>query len=201
MKDVWKTNPEFNYWKYPDYYRRILTAIADIQFTAKDVEEFSLVLEEYQQERYFSRKASLFLSALINSGKDSHYIIHTQHLAKPLNSIGFKNEKDITVDGNTGNYVGDSMEGGTIIVNGDAKDRCGFLMRGGSITVDGDVGNDVAWDLIGGRITINGNAGNKVGIWMNGGEIRLEGEYESLSYYCWIYGGRIYHKGELIFPK
>ena len=56
--------------------------------SAKDVENFSIALAEFQDEKDFSEKAGLFLSALINNGKDNDYIIHTKHLEKKINFIG-----------------------------------------------------------------------------------------------------------------
>jgi len=143
-------------------------------YSAKDVENFSIALAEFQDERYFSYKAGVFLSALINNGKDSDYVIHTQHL-KEVSELGYKNTKKIVVNGHVCG-PGPFMEGGTIIVNGNAGPDVGAFMRGGTIIV-------------------NGNAGDKVGDGMLGGEIHIEGHYKKLSY---IYGGKIYHKGVLV---
>jgi formylmethanofuran dehydrogenase subunit C len=51
----------------------------------------------------------------------------------------------------------------------------------------------------GGKIIVKKNAGFKVGHGMSGGEIRIEGDYESLG--GGIKGGKINHKGKLVFPK
>jgi formylmethanofuran dehydrogenase subunit C len=175
MKEVWKLNPDYN--GNVAYYGCILAAIKDLRFTAKDVEKFSLALVEFQFEDKFYWKAGLFLSALINSGEDSDYMIHTQHLAVLPRWLGYKNEKNIIVNGNAGDCVGERMKGGRITVKGNAGGWVGNEMKGGSIIV-------------------NGNAACTVGYRMKGGEIWLEGDYESLTRY--IDWGRIYHKGRLI---
>jgi formylmethanofuran dehydrogenase subunit C len=49
----------------------------------------------------------------------------------------------------------------------------------------------------GGRITVNGNT-EGVG-YLHGGEVHLFGDYVEIS---WLSdGGKIYHKGKLVFPK
>lgn len=94
-----------------------------------------------------------------------------------IDYIGYKNRKNIRVNGDVGYHVGWSMESGSIII-------------------DGDTGDETGIDMVGGSITINGNAGNAVGHWMKDGEIHLEGDYKSIS--DGIKGGKIYHKGKLI---
>jgi hypothetical protein len=180
IKDVWNANPEFYYPEYDDYYKRISAALKDLRITAKDVEYFSLALAEFQHEQEFDVRAGVFLSALINRGKESDYVIHTQHITMPLSFIGFKNEKNIIVDGDVGDRVGCEMRDGSITVNGYAGTGIGTFMRGGSITV-------------------NGNAGTLVGDMMKSGEIRLKGDYRYLGLDM-KEGGRVYHQGKLIFP-
>jgi formylmethanofuran dehydrogenase subunit C len=217
MKAAWKA------WKYDpddfirDNYRATLMIVKNLQYSAKDVEEFSLVLEEFQYEEGFSNKAGLFLSALINNGNESDYLIHTQHLKMPPGNLGYKNEKNIIVNGDVGYFVGISMKGGSITVKGNAggavgshmkngsitvegnvKGHLGSDMEGGSITVEGDAEDAVGMDMQGGTITVNGNADTNVGYGMKGGEISLEGDYRDLSGNT--EGGKIYHKGNLIFP-
>jgi hypothetical protein len=237
MKAAWKA------WRYnvvrgaDTYYEAVLSIVENLRYTAEDVEGFSLALGELQDEEDFTKKAGLFLSALINNGKDSGYVIHTKHLAEPLILLGYFNEKNIIVNGdggdcvgfkmengsitvkgdassdvgygikkgsiiiggNAGYKVGSNMDGGSIIVGGNAGDRVGYCMTFGSITVNGNAFHNVGWEMKCGSISVKGNAGEGVGIFAKGGEIRLEGDYGGLSED--IRGGRIYHKGKLIFPK
>jgi hypothetical protein len=149
------------------------------RYSAKDIETFSLAIAEFQDEVKFSDKAGLFLSALINNCRDEKFVIHTTHLVQPINSFGYQNRKNITVDGNIGTSVGYDMEVGVITVNGNAGFGVGCGMRGG-------------------RIIVQGDCGYNVGINMSGGEIHIEGSYEiSRS----IVSGKIFHNGNLIVPK
>jgi len=161
-------------------YEDALRAVKGISYSAADVERFSLALVEFQDEEDFSEKAGFFLSALINNGKDTDYVIHTRHLTKEIDCLGFENTKNITVEGDVGCRIGYFMGGGAITVNGDTTNWTGSCMRGGMILVSGD-------------------ACNWVGDEMKGGKIYIKGDYLNLGRD--IEGGKIYHKGVLIVDK
>jgi len=167
-----------------------------LEYSSKDVENFCIALAEFQGEEHFGSKAGLFLSALINNGKDTDYVIHTQHLNREIRWLGYGNSRNITVNGNTGGWVGFGMKGGSITVHGDVREAAGMEMKGGAIIVDGNATGRVGGSMKGGSITVNGDAGGWVGLGMKGGEIHLEGDCQSLA--CTREGGRIYHKGKLI---
>lgn len=182
-------------------YEDALAAVKLLNYSTSDVENFSLALAvaQFQDEERFGGKAGLFLSALINNGKDTDYIIHTVHLTLPLYRIGYKNTKNIIVNGDAGIIIGSSMEGGSITVNGNAGNRVGNSMKGGTITVKGDAGAEVGCSMNGGIVTVEGNAGEAVGNYMKSGEIRIGGEIESISKL--MRHGKIYHKGKLLVDK
>jgi hypothetical protein len=171
---------DFMYQAPEDNYAGMLERIRNLDYSAKDIEAFCIVLPVFEHEGAFSSNAGVFLSALINNCRDSEFMIHTGQLVKPINYIGYRNTKNIIIDGNAGRELGFEMEGGTITVNGNAAHHVGFGMRGGIITV-------------------NGNADSWIGEEMKGGEIRIVGDCSELS--SCILGGRILHKGEQIFPK
>ncbi len=90
---------------------------------------------------------------------------------------------EIIVEGNAGMHLGSFMEGGRIIVKGNADDWIGGMMKGGEIIVEGNAGNRIGcnyWGeskgMEGGKIIVKGNAGNYVGEKMCGGEIIIEGD-------------------------
>jgi hypothetical protein len=183
MKEAWNacSYTSYPYDRNPDReYAKMLEVVKKSEYSAKDIENFTLALAEFQEENRFSGKAGVFLSALINNCKDSELVIRTVHLAKSINFLGYKNTKKITVKGNAGADVGHNMQGGTI-------------------TVEGNAGSHVGYDMEGGTITVNEDAGGWVGHWMNGGEIRIEGKIESISNS--VEHGKIYHKGKLIVDK
>jgi formylmethanofuran dehydrogenase subunit C len=131
--------------------------VKDSGITAIDVEAFCVMLPEFQGEKNFSFKAGLFLSALINSSKESRFIVHTRHLAEPIDVLGYKNTKDIVVNGNAGHGIGIMMESGTIVVNGNVGECLGDRMSGGSITVNGDSGIYTGDRMEGGELRVNGS--------------------------------------------
>ena len=105
----------------------------------------------------------------------------------------------ITVNGNVGDFLGQSMKkGGEITVNGNAGSWTGNGMSGGRINVNGDVldytGAGLPGDAFGmtnGLINISGNAGDRVGDRMRRGIIIIQGRSGN---YC---GSRI-HAGTII---
>jgi hypothetical protein len=132
FEDVIKNLP------YPKY-DETLEYLPD-EYSAKDVEIFSSVLDKYQDIRlFFQSHAGHYLSGLINKGSDDEFTIHTKHLEKLPNSIGLcNNEKKIIVRGNVDQYLGSDMSGGIIIMNGDTGDYVGPEMTGGEIHLNGD---------------------------------------------------------------
>ncbi|MDD5172510.1 MAG: hypothetical protein PHF60_05760, partial [Candidatus ainarchaeum sp.] len=139
-------------------YRMMHEAVKTLKYSAKDIENVSVALAEFQNEVRFSEKAGLFLSALVNNGEDSEFVIHTAHFARPIGYLGYQNTKNITVDGDVGEMLGDRMDGGSIFVRGNASYYVGWMMKSGIITV-------------------GGNASHAVGTGMDGGEIHLNGDY------------------------
>ncbi len=142
---------------YSDLMERLAKGPA---YSAEDVELFSIALKPMEQEEDFVTKCGVFLSALVNSGKEGSFRITTAHLDEPPEFLGYRNRKELLISGDAGNCVGHDMS-------------CG-------------------------KITVQGNAGCFAGLGMGGGELHLEGDYKSLGS---LLQGRIYHRGELIFPR
>jgi len=215
IKKAWKGIKRHGAWDI--HYAGCLERIKKIDYSAKDVEAFSLALSGSLEEKYFSENAGMFLSALINNCKESSFVIHTTHLGE-IEHIGYKNTKEIVVRGDAGQYLGNSMicgtisvngntdgmcgnemENGTIIVEGNASYGVGCLMVGGTLIVKKDTDHNVGQFMRGGSIIVEGFADENIGREMEGGEIHLNGTYGSI--YHMIFGGRIFHKDERIFPK
>jgi hypothetical protein len=150
-----------------------------INLSSCDIERFCIALAQFQEEKDFRNKAGFFLSGLANHCQDHDVIIRTSHLFKRVNFLGYKNSRNITVEGDVGDGIGILMHDGMLVVNGDALQAAG----------DG---------LIGGKLVINGFAGHGVGVRMRNGEIHLESDYENLQFIP--EGGKIFHKGQLIWP-
>jgi formylmethanofuran dehydrogenase subunit C len=180
-------------------YEKTAGTVKGIVIDSSDIERFCIALAGFQDEKEFGNKAGFFLSALVNSCKNKDVIIRTSHLSERINYLGFRNTKNVTIEGNAGESAGCQMKTGRITLNGDALDNPGVWMRGGTLVVNGNAGEYAGWIMKAGRLIIRGNAGSNVGGQMEGGLIRLEAGYASLSEA--ITGGKIFHKGQLIWPK
>jgi hypothetical protein len=219
MKDAWKAaNAAVERNLFSDFYDAAIMFVHGMEYGVRDVEKFSLAMVEFEHEERFYQKAGVFLGALINEGKDEDYIIHSSHLACGIDHLGYRNTKNITVQGSAGDYCGNGMEGGSITVEGDTgggcgydmeggsvivkgntDDTCGYQMKGGSITVNGDAGERCGHEMEGGSVIVNGDAGHACGSLMKGGEIHINGEISTIRGDTKL--GKIFHQGELIFPQ
>jgi hypothetical protein len=109
------------------------------EYTAEDVERFCINFVEFQNEKDFSTKAGLLLSALINKGEDKDFRICTRHLTMPLRYVGYTNTKNIAVEGDLGDNIGKGMKGGTITIEGNCGNYAGSGMQGGEIHIHGEI--------------------------------------------------------------
>jgi hypothetical protein len=159
LKTIWRKARHDYYVDWGGPYWHISDMLKRLDYSASDVEKFSLILAEFQGQKHFYEKAGLFLSALINNGKDSDYVIHTLHLSVRIALLGYENTKNITVNGDLDHDVGLVMQSGSITVNGNVGDSCGNMMRGGTITIEGDAGREVGSKMVRGSIYLNGHYG------------------------------------------
>jgi hypothetical protein len=193
----------------------VVAAVKEIykrtEYSAKDVEHFSLLLGDYQDIPEFPRRAGIFLSILMNHGNAAFdYTVHTAHLEE-LDCLGYCNSNritvlgdgghslgmrqtvigSITVKGNCGYHPGHFMNGGSVIVDGDAGEGIGRCLARGEVVIRGDAADAVGCLLYGGRIIVEGTSGKEVGLMAHGGEIVLKGKYGS---YCRSSGATIYNR-------
>ena len=75
-------------------------------------------------------------------------------------------DRNITVNGISGNALGAYLNNASITVNANAQDAVGDTMNGGSIVVRGSVGDTAGYAMRGGEIYVQGNAGYRAGIHM-----------------------------------
>lgn len=87
-------------------------------YNAEDVRDFSMTLAQFQDEERFADRVGTFLAALVNNCKGKEFVIVTRHLSVAITGIGHMNKKNITVDGDAGDWIGEDMEWGRITVNG-----------------------------------------------------------------------------------
>jgi len=156
------------------FHRKLRSTIKDLRITPRDIEQFSIAMKEYEHEESFSEKAGHFLSFFINHSRSRRFMVQTAHLDRPIDRFGFENRKHVTIKGSLGHRAGDSMKGGTVVVEGNVGNEAGVSCKG--------------------RLVIKGNAGGRLGEFMSDhGIIEIEGEFDSLGESA---RGRIYHKGK-----
>ena len=181
-------------------YIRVLELIRNLSVSAKDVARFCIALAEFQDEKWFAHKAGLLLSALINNGNEEDYTISTKHLIKPpqdavIYHLGFRNTKNIIIDGNGITRVGHKMERGTIIVKGDVSAYAALEMQGGTIIIEGYGDYGSGDSMRGGELIIKGDAGPYIGGSMEGGKIHVYGNAICQEFGRCIKGGLIVIEG------
>jgi hypothetical protein len=222
MEKAWKICRCTRVETHPAVYEEASGLAKKLVYSAKDIEDFCIVLASFQDEEGFLHKAGIFLSALINNSAEPEFTIHTAHLAVPIHYLGFYNKKKITIEGDAGNSLGYRMEDGYLTINGGAGHAVGQEMEGGSLTITGDAGYSVGLEMRNGTIIVDGNtgtmvgnmmrngkisvgkdAGDNVGSNMLGGEIHIGGEIGSISrlFIEGRYSGKIYQRDVLIRPR
>jgi formylmethanofuran dehydrogenase subunit C len=116
------------------------------------------------------------------SGSDVQNIVIKNSFGK-LDFIGKELEGgSIVVEGDAGAYLGLGMAGGEIRVSGNAGIFAACEMKKGMITVAGDVGDFLGaalpgnkMGMKGGTVLVKGNAGERIGDHMRRGNILIEG--------------------------
>lgn len=101
----------------------------------------------------------------------------------------------IEVTGNAGKYVADNMTGGKVLVEGDAAYGAAQYCYGGTVVVKGGAGDFTATMNKGATIIIGGDVGNEVATYMVAGDVIIVGDAGSNLGNCLI-RGNIYIKGE-----
>lgn len=111
---------------------------------------------------------------------------------------------EIVINGNCGHFTGYRMKGGKITIKGNAGSWLGGEMKGGTIEVFGDAGDHVgavlrglkkSKGMKGGIIVIHGNAGAEVGAKMSKGFIAVDGNCGVLPG-LYMSGGTILIRGD-----
>ena len=181
-------------------YETVIGLIQRISYSAKDVENFSILLAECQEETGFAFKAGLFLSALISNGKEKDYVVYTHHLSESIQYLGSRNTKNVNINGDVGYSCAWEMKSGTLIVNGNVGDAAANSIESGNMLIRGDAGDHVGCYMQGGTVTVEGNAFRYAGADMQGGLLVIKGnaDYETGA---GMYGGRLEvfgNAGELV---
>jgi len=103
-----------------DDYKEAEKAARKIAASASEIEAFSLKLAKYQEEKGFSWCAGMFLSALINNSPGRDFTVVTNHLDMAIEYLGYRNKKNITVQGDL-YFINFYLSGGHLIIEGNAR--------------------------------------------------------------------------------
>jgi hypothetical protein len=139
-------------------YESILDSVEGRRYTGNDIQEFVVSLNGLlgEEGRVARSRAGLFISALVNAGDGHSYSIDLSGLP-PQHHLGYRNVKNL-------------------VINGDVGDWFGMHMGCGRAEVNGNVGYEAANSMEGGEIIIHGNAGNYLGGCMRGGLVIVDGD-------------------------
>ncbi len=115
-----------------------------------------------------------------------------KHLSKRLNSVGYRNKKNVRVIGDVGMFPGSHMSGGQLIIEGNAGHIVGSDFHNGILIIKGNVEGVLAM--------YTGSCSKSCFKGKNGGEIHVEGKADILKV-AEDFKGKIYYKKELVWPK
>jgi glutamate synthase domain-containing protein 3 len=157
----------------PRAYAAAEKAIAEVNFTVEDVEDFCFTLEKADSFALaLAGPSGLYLSAMCNRVEGTEISLRLKGLKSRVHLLGYRlpEGKRLVVEGSCGDFAGAAMEGGEIIVQGHTGNWTGVGLR---------------W----GKITVEGNAGERTGEWMEGGEVQVKGRIGSLGQ---VRNGKVY---------
>ncbi len=176
LLDAWNAVKYQSAYVYPEYnYSNMLKALGDFHCTQAELDAFYVILKSAENERDFSPKAGMFISALVNTGSEENYHVSTRGFQKKLEYLGSWNEKDLTIDGDAGFALAYRCRRGTIVLNGNTGDEAGKEMSDSILTIKGNVGTHVGSESTGGTIVVEGSAGFSAGYYMQGGNLTIRG--------------------------
>jgi hypothetical protein len=165
----WQANPEH----LAGVYNRIVAGTRGRGYTGHDIGAFCARIDQNDPiPLHLPGPLGIYLSALINGCDDGSITFFTDGLRCTIHFLGYRlpRGKQLILIGNTGDFTGAALNGGTLVVKGSAGDWCGAGMTDG-------------------KIHVKKNAGREVGQWMHGGTIRVDGSMQSIG--GQRYGGRI----------
>ncbi len=162
-----------NHGALPRAYAAAEKALAEVNFTVEDVEDFCFTLEKADSFALaLAGPSGLYLSAMCNRVEGTEVLLRLKGLKSRVHLVGYR-----------------LPEGKRLIVEGSCGDFTGAAMEGGEILVQGNTGNWTGVGLRRGKIIVEGNTGEQTGEWMEGGEVHVKGRIGNLGQ---VRGGKVY---------
>jgi len=180
----------------------VVNEVAQISFKLREIPRIPLEIENFNPSSVVAageeklgelevyegnciRPCSEFfdISGSIGENAESQIVI-IEDSCNMLRRIGYGMEGGkIIVKGNAGSQTGCYMKKGEIIIKGNTGSYTGIEIKGGKITIEGNAGEFLGgsyWGsrtgMTGGEIVVNGDTGNEAGSWIKGGNITIKGK-------------------------
>ena len=173
-------------YSYSEQYARYVEEFRkqSIDLPRSDVEKLLFFLPELPLPNTFTDKIGVFLSALIEASSDREFSLHVGFLNRKISFIGYRNTKNLYVEGDVGNYFAFRMKSGEIVLDGNSDACPGYGMEGGKLVINGDLDGPWIRNIKGGQIHFNGE-GDQL-------------DYFSKRYPVYVDGGQAFWHGKLI---
>ncbi len=140
-------------------YAIALSLVSRIRHNPDDLDRFCEVLSALQEQKDFSTRAGLFLSAAVNAGSEERYSLRISHLHARIDFLAWRCKKQLSVEGDVGDFFAANADGAHVKLNGSAGDCLAYKARA-EISVTKDVGDYAAQYFRTGDLHIMGNAGD-----------------------------------------
>ena len=120
-----------------------------------------------------SREVNRRLRELIKT-EDEITIVHPDSMHNMAAAL--IGEGRLVVEGSTGFYTGDFLEGPSLVIKGNSGWYTGDNMMSGEIIVEMNSGSNAGPSMIGGNLVIRGSTGSRCGFGMKGGNLIVCGD-------------------------
>jgi hypothetical protein len=179
--DEWQPEPGrymliFGHHSKSHYYNEMIEKYLrglNLRLSSDDIEQFSLILPEFEKDPQFTNIAGPFLMGLASCTIDRDIRIHLENLDSAVGGVVGVVSKTVTFVGDVFD-AGGEMRSGTLVIEGDVESLAHY-MHGGKIVAKKGTPDRTGEGMDGGEIEIYGNAGYCVGNMMKGGAIRIFG--------------------------
>lgn len=192
------------------------SAAKNLICSPEDIREFSAVLKHFEHFPPISGDdhdpeciSGYFLSALINQSPAQNFTVIADTDSFDILRLGYRNTKNIIIEGDSTYELGFSMKSGMIMVRHFTRELVGCEVEGG-IIITQNVSGPIAEGMQGGLLIINGDVDlspypsnlhgmrHGIGEGMEGGEIHIYGDIIGEADFSKVRGGKIYQRGKLL---
>lgn len=129
-----------------------------LTFTLKNTLQFSLNCAPLNTTKLAGLRPSDIAKIKLNYGNKKVPTLQLFEIeGDDTDNIVFKNTSPLM------DYIGADSQTGTITIDGDAGNYCGYKLSNATMTVNGNLGDFTACNMVSGKLIINGNTGDFLG--------------------------------------